>query len=217
MGALIQIVRSGDVIPDIKKVVVPAAEPLMPDVPYVWGKTHVDIMLTEENKAKDPTVKAKNIAGFFKILETEGLSSGTVDRLIAAGYDDVCKIIPITKEQLLKLDGFKEKKATKIHKAINEALTNASPILIMKASNIFGRGFGERPRTIFEKYPDILVSKVLKQKLQKWRKCKVLPRLRQQHLSIKSRNLWRLSKSVVLKIVLLPQKRKRVQKNKVKM
>ena len=160
VGALIQIVRSGDVIPDIKKVVVPAAEPLMPDVPYVWGKTHVDIMLTEENKAKDPTVKAKNIAGFFKILETEGLSSGTVDRLIAAGYDDVCKIIPITKEQLLKLDGFKEKKATKIHKAINEALTNASPILIMKASNIFGRGFGERRlEPIFEKYPDILVSK----------------------------------------------------------
>ena len=160
VGALIQIVRSGDVIPDIKKVVVPAAEPLMPDVPYVWGKTHVDIMLTEENKAKDPTVKAKNIAGFFKILETEGLSGGTVDRLIAAGYDDVCKIIPITKEQLLKLDGFKEKKATKIHKAINEALTNASPILIMKASNIFGRGFGERRlEPIFEKYPDILVSK----------------------------------------------------------
>ena len=160
VGALIQLVRSGDVIPDIKKVVVPAAEPLMPDVPYVWGKTHVDIMLAEENKAKDPIVKAKNITGFFRALDTEGLSSGTVDKLIAAGYDDVCKIIRITKEDLLKLDGFKEKRAAKIHGAIGKALEKASPILLMKASNVFGRGFGERRlEPIFEKYPDILVSK----------------------------------------------------------
>lgn len=160
VGALIQLVRSGDVIPDIKKVVLPAVAPLMPDVPYVWGKTHVDIMLAEENKAKNPVVKAKNIAGFFKVLETEGLSSGTVDKLIAAGFDDVCKIIRITKEDLLKLDGFKDKRATKIHTAIGEALEKASPITIMKASNIFGRGFGERRlEPIFEKYPDILTSK----------------------------------------------------------
>ena len=160
VGALIQLVRSGDVIPDIKKVVVPAAEPLMPDVPYIWGKTHVDIMLAEENKAKDPIVKAKNITGFFRVLDTEGLSSGTVDKLIAAGYDDVCKIIRITKEDLLKLDGFKEKRAAKIHTAIGAAIEKASPILLMKASNVFGRGFGERRlEPIFEKYPDILVSK----------------------------------------------------------
>ena len=160
VGALIQLVRSGDVIPDIKKVVVPAAEPLMPDVPYVWGKTHVDIMLAEENKTKDPIVKAKNITGFFRVLETEGLSSGTVDKLIAAGYDDVCRIIRITKEDLLKLDGFKEKRAAKIYSAIGAALEKASPILLMKASNVFGRGFGERRlEPIFEKYPDILVSK----------------------------------------------------------
>jgi len=160
VGAVIELVRSGDVIPDIKKVVVPAAEPLMPDVPYVWNKTHVDVMLAEENKAKDPVVKAKNIAGFFKVLETDGLSNATVDKLIAAGYDDVCKIIRVTKEDLLKLEGFKEKRASKIHKAINDALSKASPILIMKASNIFGRGFGERRlEPIFEQYPDVLVSK----------------------------------------------------------
>jgi NAD-dependent DNA ligase len=83
-----------------------------------------------------------------------------VDKLIAAGYDDVCKIIRITKEDLLKLDGFKEKRAAKIHTAIGAALEKASPILIMKASNVFGRGFGERRlEPIFEKYPDILVSK----------------------------------------------------------
>ena len=160
VGALIELVRSGDVIPDIKKVVVPAAEPLMPDVPYVWNKTHVDVMLAEENKAKDPIVKAKNITGFFKVLETDGLSSGTVDKLIAAGYDDVCKIIRITNEDLLKFDGFKEKRASKIHNAISEALSKASPILIMKASNVFGRGFGERRmEPIFDHYPDVLVSK----------------------------------------------------------
>ena len=66
MGALIKLVRSGDVIPHIVSVIQPASQPLMPTVPYVWNDTRVDIML--EDKAADSTVKEKTITGFFKIL-----------------------------------------------------------------------------------------------------------------------------------------------------
>jgi NAD-dependent DNA ligase len=41
VGAIIQMVRSGDVIPKIKSVVQPAEQPLMPNVPYVWNDSHV--------------------------------------------------------------------------------------------------------------------------------------------------------------------------------
>ena len=65
----------------------------MPSVPYKWNDTCVDIML--ENMFEDPIVKEKNITGFFKGIEVEGLSSGNINRLINAGYDNVFKIINI--------------------------------------------------------------------------------------------------------------------------
>ena len=89
VGSVIQIVRSGDVIPDIIKIVKPAKEPLMPTIEYIWNPTHVDIMLV--NKDDNETVKEKNIAGFFRILGVDGLSIGNVKRIMAAGFDSVPK------------------------------------------------------------------------------------------------------------------------------
>jgi NAD-dependent DNA ligase len=64
MGALIQIIRSGDVIPHIRSVTTPAEQAKMPLVPYKWNNTHVDIML--EDISSDETVREKNITGFFR-------------------------------------------------------------------------------------------------------------------------------------------------------
>ena len=64
LGALIQIIRSGDVIPHIRSVTIPAEAPKMPLVPYKWNDTHVDIML--EDIGSDTTVREKNITGFFR-------------------------------------------------------------------------------------------------------------------------------------------------------
>ena len=153
-----ELVRSGDVIPDIKKVIVPGSEPLMPDVPYVWNETHVDIMLLD--KATDVTVREKNILGFFKILEVDGVGAGAVKKMMSAGYDSVPAILRMTESDFLMLDGFKKTLAHKIYTNIHKGLTNATLPLIMKASNIFGRGFGEKKFTpILEKYPTILVDK----------------------------------------------------------
>jgi hypothetical protein len=70
---VIEIIRSGDVIPYIRKVVVGAEEAKMPNVPFKWNDTHIDIML--ENIKNDETVKEKNITGFFRGIGVEGLSS----------------------------------------------------------------------------------------------------------------------------------------------
>ena len=157
IGATIQIIRSGDVIPHIKAVTVPAEEPKMPSVPFKWNDTHVDIML--ENASEDPTVKEKNITGFFRGIEVEGLSSGNITRLINAGYDSVPKIINMSEQDFLKVDGFKGKMANKIYTGIRDKLTEASIITLMAGSNIFGRGFSEKKmELILNEIPDILVS-----------------------------------------------------------
>ena len=76
IGAVVQLIRSGDVIPHIKGVTTPAEKAKMPDVEYSWTETHVDIILA--NKDQDPEVLSKTITLFFTNLGVEGLSIGNV-------------------------------------------------------------------------------------------------------------------------------------------
>jgi NAD-dependent DNA ligase len=156
IGTMITLIRSGDVIPYIKSVTMPSKEPKMPLVPYKWNDTCVDIML--ENISEDSIVKEKNITGFFKGIEVEGLSSGNIIRLIKSGYDNVFKIIKMSEQDFLKVEGFKDKMANKIYRGIQEKLKEASIVTLMASSNIFGRGFNEKKiELILNELPDILV------------------------------------------------------------
>jgi DNA ligase (NAD+) len=157
VGATIELIRSGDVIPHIKSIIVCSAVPKMPDVPYQWNATGVDVMLI--NAAEDPTVKEKNITGFFKGIEVDGLGGGNICRIIESGYDTVPKIIKMSINDLLKVDGFKDKMASKVYTGIQEKLHKATLTSLMAASNIFGRGFSDKKlELILGELPDILVS-----------------------------------------------------------
>ena len=157
IGSIIELIRSGDVIPHIRKVTVQAEKGKMPTVPFKWNDTHVDIML--ENIDSDETVREKNIAGFFKGIQVDGLGAGNIARIIQAGYDTVPKIIKMTEADLLGVEGFQKKTAAKLYNGIKEKITAAPLITIMSASNVFGRGFSEkRLELIMEAHPDILIS-----------------------------------------------------------
>jgi NAD-dependent DNA ligase len=157
IGATIELIRSGDVIPHIKSIIVPAPQAKMPDVPYQWNATNIDVMLT--NAAEDPTVKEKNITGFFKGIEVDGLGGGNISRIIETGYDTVPKIIKMSINDFLKVDGFKEKMANKLHTGIQQKLNEVTLTTLMAASNIFGRGFSDKKlELILGEIPDILVS-----------------------------------------------------------
>ena len=157
IGSLIELIRSGDVIPHIRKVVTPAEHPKMPSVPYKWNNTHIDVLL--EDVDGDETVKEKNITGFFKGIGVDGLSGGNVSRIVNAGFDSVPKIIHMSINDFLQVEGFKMTMATKIHTGIQAKLSEASIVVLMSASNIFGRGFSDKKlELIMENYPDILLS-----------------------------------------------------------
>ena len=157
IGTTIELIRSGDVIPYIKSVTLPSEHPKMPSIPYKWNETHVDIML--ENASEDPTVKEKNITGFFKGIGVDGLSSGNITRLIKAGFSTVPIIIAMSETDFLKVEGFKDKMANKIYTGIRDKLKETTMVELMAASNIFGRGFSEKKmELILNELPDILVS-----------------------------------------------------------
>jgi len=160
LGALVKLVRSGDVIPYIAEVLVPAQAPLMPnstEYEYIWNATNIDIILVH-NKT-DPRVIEKTIIKFFKDLEVEGLGDKNVKKIIASGANTIEKIINASIEDLMKVEGFKQKMASKIHSSIKTQVKKASVAQLASASNIFGQGFAEKTiSTILEAYPTILTS-----------------------------------------------------------
>ena len=159
LGALVSLTRSGDVIPKITSVIVPAQKPIMPstdEYDYVWNATNVDIIL--KNIKSDPRVNVKSIAKFFKDLEVEGLGEKNIEKIINSGANSIIKIINLSSEDLMKVEGFQKKMATKIKTSIQKQLEEASIAKIAAASNIFGRGLAERTiNAILKAEPNILL------------------------------------------------------------
>lgn len=158
IGAVVELIRSGDVIPYIRKVIIPADKPKMPSVSFKWNDTCVDIMI--EDIESDEIVREKNITGFFKGIGVEGLSNGNVKRIIEAGFNTIPDIIKMSMNDFLQVEGFKDKTATKMYDGIKDKINTASLVTIMSASNMFGRGFSEkRIELIMESYPKVLLSR----------------------------------------------------------
>ena len=160
IGTIIQIVRSGDVIPYIMAVTTPSEHGKMPDVEYIWNAKHVDIMLVDATN--DPTVIRKNIASFFSVIKVVGLGEQNVEKMIKSGYDTVPKILRMTKADFLKVDGFQEKTAQKLLDGIREAVSKMSLVTLMDASNKLGRGFSiKKAELILSEYPDVFKVEVI--------------------------------------------------------
>lgn len=151
IGSKIKIVRSGDVIPYIKEVITQSKTPLLPSYPYIWkGK---DIILEGDNKNREQDIKI--FTYFMKSLDIKGIGEGIIIKLYDNSFDTLQKIINIKKEDLLNIEGFKEKSSENLIKALQK-IKNKNCLDILVASNLLGRGLGEkRLKLIFDKYPYI--------------------------------------------------------------
>ena len=157
IGAVVKLIRSGDVIPHIRSVVVPAEHAKMPNIPYKWNATNVDIVL--ENIDDDETVRAKNISRFFSWLNIDGMGPGNVNILIINGYTSVEEILNMSETNFTDISRFKGKMGPKLYNGIQLAVKNASIPTLMTASSIFGRGFSDKKsELIMNMLPDILIS-----------------------------------------------------------
>jgi NAD-dependent DNA ligase len=156
VGAVVRIIRSGDVIPYVREVIAPAAKAKMPDVPYVWTTTRVDIMV--ENAAEDPAVKRKNVIGFFLELDIKGLGESNMKKIVDAGHDTVAKILGLQLADLEQVFG-KGKTGSALYEGIRSRIANASLAELMTASNMFGRGIGRKSvDALLKDHPDFLTS-----------------------------------------------------------
>jgi NAD-dependent DNA ligase len=153
VGSKITIIRSGDVIPYIKNVIKPSTngKPLLPSVPYIWkGK---DIILEGSVKNREQDIKI--FTYFMKTLNIKGIGEGIITKLYDNSFDTLQKIINISKNELLNIEGFKDKSANNLIESLKSIKTKKC-LDIMHASNLLGRGLGEKKlNLVFEVYPFI--------------------------------------------------------------
>lgn len=153
-GAIIELIRSGDVIPKIQKVIKPAKKTLLPEGEWHWNETHVDIVI--ENK-HDEQILIKNIYHFFSTLKTKGMGEKIVEKLINGGLNTITQILKANHDDFLKIDGFQNKSAINLEESIKKAITNIDLYKFMVASNKLGPGIGnEKIKLVINTYPNLL-------------------------------------------------------------
>lgn len=151
-GAIVEIGRSGDVIPHIYGVVRGADEPDMPRIPYHWSKTDVDLIADD---AMDICVSV--ISNFFSSIGAEHIGEMIVKKLIDNGFDTVYKIISAHERDFLRIPGLRERGAKRLYESIHHSLQNLDMIDFLSGSSLLGFGVGKtKLNSIFHKVPDVL-------------------------------------------------------------
>lgn len=158
-GTVLKLVRSGDVIPHILSVVTPT-KAQMPDIPYVWNKTNVDLVVKDLHGSAKDNITIKQLDHFFKTMGIKNISIGLITKLVEAGYKTLKDILTSQPSDLAKIDGVGEKIATKVFENTRIAFETTNLETLMAASLIFGQGFGVRKNTVvINAYPNILNEK----------------------------------------------------------
>lgn len=158
-GALIEITRSGDVIPFIKRVI-DSVEPAMPDEAEFgemhWSDGLVDLILTDS--MNNEQVQFYRILDFFKTLDVPNLKGGSLEKLMKAGFDTEEKIIKASELELKNAVG--DSAGSKIYNGIKDKLSNIEMHILAAASQTLGRGQGRRKlERIIRMYDTLFVSK----------------------------------------------------------
>ncbi len=153
-GTIIQLTRSGEVIPFIKSVI-KATEASFPTIKYKWNESEVDIEILDKDENDD--MKKRKLVEFFKTMKAKFVGESTINKLYNNDINTLKKIFNITVDELTEIEGIKKKGAERIVNAVKNSITNVSLAKIAAAVGIFETGFGERKfQSIVDKYPNIL-------------------------------------------------------------
>jgi DNA ligase (NAD+) len=139
-GSVIEVTRSGDVVPFCKSVIKPTTAD-MPDVPYTWNESGVDAIL--DNHHNNDDVIINRIVDFFASIEAPYLKKGNVTSLYeyrAKGFTED-EIIQMSEQMLISILG---KNGKKVYAGLRKALTNIPLWKLMGSTHFFGRGVGRR-------------------------------------------------------------------------
>ena len=133
-GSVVEIIRSGEVIPYINRVIKSSDTPAWPEQKVIWNG--YDLQL--ENILEASTAR---FIGSIKIIEIRDLGEKRVEELIKHGIDDFRKLFMTPVEKFQEI--FKTNMGLKIYQHVRNAFDTTTLDKWMVASGIFGYGFGK--------------------------------------------------------------------------
>ena len=137
-GAIIKLIRSGDVIPKIVEVIKPAKKILLPEEDtWKWNESKVDI-ISVNSDSKEQLIK--NIYHFFATLKTMGLGEKIVEKLVNSGFNTIKKILESSSFE--NIDGIQKKGSDNLINSIKKATQDIELSTLIVASNL-AKGIGE--------------------------------------------------------------------------
>lgn len=155
IGARILITRSGDVIPHIVEVISGTEKVFEPAETWVWNETGVDAVVADPDN--HPEVKLRRISFFFHTLKIDELGESSFEKVVAAGFDTIDKIIKMSQADWKTIDGFAGKRGDIAFTEMRKCLSKVYLPSLADASGFFGRGFGTtRFENILAEIPDMM-------------------------------------------------------------
>lgn len=150
-GAVVTLQRSGDVIPDIVKVIKPG-QVNWPAMEYEWDRTKVNIVTTTK---KHPDIHTEQLTFALQELGVENIGRANAAKLVNAGITNYAKLLKTKKSELVKLLG--QALGNRLQAEVETALSNASLLTLMVSSGAFGMGFGHRKlKLALDAYPKLI-------------------------------------------------------------
>ena len=135
-GAIVTIIRSGDVIPHILEVIRPGTVN-DPEMECDWNETHVDLIVTD---TENEEMALATLVYFFKKIGVKSVSTQTIAHLYENGLVTIQAILDAKASDY----NMGEVISKKIHSNMKEAMASVSLSCLVAASGLLGGGIGER-------------------------------------------------------------------------
>lgn len=184
VGAVVTIVKGGDIIPKINTVI----EPVEFKAPPHSSPSDNGVKLKGDYEYYKDEINLKRIIAFFETLKTKHFSEKTIQKLIDNGYNSVAKILEVVNDEdyldkLLEIDTFKEKTINKIVQQIKDK-SNLQIALLMSASSCF--------ESLAEKKLNLILSNLTQSDVHSILKSKKVPK----EITEKLTNIAGIKKSI---------------------
>lgn len=155
-GAIIEIIRSGDVIPKITKVIKPSQMIIYPDLSkhgqYTWDETQVEFVLLQNNDE----VFASKLEYFLEKLEVKNFGPTRVAAFVNAGIKTIYQLLTATPQMFTTIDRVGTVLANQIYNDLQSKVKDISLAKIMTASGIFPNVGEKKFNMIISALPNLL-------------------------------------------------------------
>ena len=156
-GTIVQLTRSGEVIPYIEKIILSTTAELPETKNTIWEGVHLKLDEYSEE------ANLQKIIDTFSILGVDNFGEGIAKKMVESGITSDLELLKASEETWTNIVGVN---GSKIYASLKKQLESVQPYILYAASQLMGRGIGRRKlKKLYEKYKsnnfDLTISQIL--------------------------------------------------------